>query len=309
MQALVRERAQHERAVRLAWAATPGAGGRATSVVRRRRWSQHLGDRVLVQLVDVDGTLHAVVVRDGRWRTVRVGPADAGREGRRRRALRAAHRHPRSARSTWPGWASGWRRRCSGTSARLLPARSPGGRLTARPPCSPRRGRCCRPALPAGRAHPVGDRLGARARGPAALLAGRARGRPGPADRRRRGRARSPGCTRAPSLLAAGDATVAAALAALDGAALGHIAAHGSFRAGDADVLQPPPRRRGDDRRRRAPARAPAAPDRAARLPVGSAARRSAATTSSASPPRCSARAPPGSSPRSPTSTTPPPCR
>ena len=51
MQVLVRERAQHERAVRLAWAATPGAGGRATSVSDTDLVA-HLGDRVLVQVVE-----------------------------------------------------------------------------------------------------------------------------------------------------------------------------------------------------------------------------------------------------------------
>lgn len=76
IQSLTRERAQKERAVRLAWAATSGSGGRAETV-SAAELREHLGDRILVQLVNVDGTLYAVVVRDGRWRTVEVGPLEA----------------------------------------------------------------------------------------------------------------------------------------------------------------------------------------------------------------------------------------
>ena len=196
LQALVRERAQHERAVRLAWAATPGAGGRRPSV-SDAALVEHLGDRVLVQLVDVDGTLHAVVVRDGRWRTVRVGPADAGREGPRRGALRAAHRHPRSPGRPGPaggparvGPARGRRRACCPRDAPWWSHR--------RPPCSRRRGPCCRRCAPGRWPSP-------RRRPP-----GCARTRPGRAPRGpcswwdrtcRPGAPRSspsPGCTRAP---------------------------------------------------------------------------------------------------------------
>lgn len=73
IQSLTRARAREERAVRLAWAATAGAGGLATAPSPDELVSQ-LGERILVQLVNVDGTLHAVVVRDGRWRTLLVGP-------------------------------------------------------------------------------------------------------------------------------------------------------------------------------------------------------------------------------------------
>lgn len=93
VQSLTRERTQKERAVRLAWAATSGAGGSAT-VPSPADLVSHLGDRILVQLVNVDGTLHAVVVRDGRWRTLRVGPLDVGRTAMERAlyGLRSATR-------------------------------------------------------------------------------------------------------------------------------------------------------------------------------------------------------------------------
>ncbi len=76
IQSMARERAQQERAVRLAWAATSGAGGPAAPA-SAGELVEHLGDRILVQLINVDGLLHAVVVRDGRWRTVEVGPLEA----------------------------------------------------------------------------------------------------------------------------------------------------------------------------------------------------------------------------------------
>ncbi|PUA79824.1 CHAT domain-containing protein [Nocardioides currus] len=77
--ALVRERSQRERAVRLAWAATSGAGGR-TATVGADELVERLDDRVLVELVNVDERLYAVVVRDGRWRTIDVGPLAAAQK-------------------------------------------------------------------------------------------------------------------------------------------------------------------------------------------------------------------------------------
>ena len=123
VQALVRERGQHERAVRLAWAATPGSGGQAVPVADAEL-VEHLGDRVLVQLVDVDGTLHAVV-RARRTVADRGGRPD--RAGAAASTLRctACAPPPAAGRSTWAGWGSGWRRRCSATSVRLLPGGRP----------------------------------------------------------------------------------------------------------------------------------------------------------------------------------------
>ncbi|EON22648.1 TPR repeat-containing protein [Nocardioides sp. CF8] len=75
IQTLTRERAQKEREVRLAWAATSGSGGLARTTSPEELVSR-LGDRILVQLVNVDATLYAVVVRDGRWRTFLIGPLE-----------------------------------------------------------------------------------------------------------------------------------------------------------------------------------------------------------------------------------------
>jgi tetratricopeptide (TPR) repeat protein len=227
LQALVRERAQHERTVRLAWAATPGAGGRDASA-SDTSLVEALGNRVLVQLVDVDGTLHAVVVRDGRWRTVRVGPASAAAK-----ALDAALYGLRTATRGRPVDLArlGIRLESAllGDVVRLLPE---GRAVVVSPPAA----LLAAPwtLLPSLRSRPV-------ALTPSATAWVRAH-----AARPRSSRAvlvvgpdlPTGGAEVAPiarmhagaSLLASDDATVAAALAALDGAALGHIAAHGSFR-------------------------------------------------------------------------------
>ncbi len=226
--ALVRERTQHERTVRLAWAATSGAGGPATSVADADLVA-HLGDRVLVQLADVDGTLQAVVVRDGRWRRVPVGPS-----GQAASAVDAAMYGLRTATRGRPVDLAVLGRRLEaallGDAVRLLPA---GRSVVVSPPA----GLLAAPwaLLPVLHDRPVAltpsatawvRAAGARPRsaravfvvGPDLPTGG---GEVAPVVRMHEGA----------SLLAAGDATVAAALTALDGAALGHIAAHGSFRA------------------------------------------------------------------------------
>lgn len=227
LQALLRERAQQERAVRLAWAATPGAGGRDTSV-SDAALVERLGDRVLVQLVEVDGTLHAVVVRDGRWRTVRVGPAaDAAK------ALDAALYGLRTATRGRPVDLArlGVRLESAllGDVVRLLPAGravvvSPPAGLLAAPwtllPCLGSRAVALTPSATAWvRAH------AARPRSSRAVLVVGPELPTGGAEVAPIARMHS-----GASVLASDHATVAAALAALDGAALGHIAAHGSFR-------------------------------------------------------------------------------
>lgn len=226
--ALLRERTQHERTVRLAWAATPGAGGRATSI-SDAELAQHLGDRVLVQLVDVDGTLHAVVVRDGRWRRVEVGPTAAAAK-----AVDVAMYGLRTATRGRPVDLAVLGRRLGttllGDVARLLPPGravvvSPPADLLAAPwgllPVLHDRSVALTPSATAWvRAHSARPRS-ARAVfvvGPDLPTGG---GEVAPVVRMH-----EDAC-----LLAAEDATVASALAALDGAALGHIAAHGSFRA------------------------------------------------------------------------------
>jgi tetratricopeptide (TPR) repeat protein len=227
LQALVRERTQHERAVRLAWAATPGAGGRDSSV-SDGALVQHLGDRVLVQLIDVDGTLHAVVVRDGRWRTVRVGPADTAAN-----AVDAALYGLRTATRGRPVDLARLGARLEaallGDAARLLPAGRP---VVVSPPATLLSAPWA--LLPSLRSRPVAltpsatawvRAHAARPRSSRAVLVvgpdlPTGGGEVEPIARMHSGAA----------VLADRSATVAAALAALDGAALGHIAAHGSFR-------------------------------------------------------------------------------
>ena len=235
---MARERAQQERAVRLAWAATSGAGGPAAPASAGELVEQ-LGDRILVQLVNVDGMLHAVVVRDGRWRTVEVGPAGGWRTRR-------------------------WIARCTASAARRVvgPSTSRRSRSGWKPPCSDQWLGCCRadravvisppaaflgapwgllPSLqrPAGRADPVGHRVGAGAQGGLPVPAGRLRGRSRPAHGRRRGRDGRRPVRRTRPASPSDDATVPRALAVLEGAGLAHIAAHGFFRCGEPDVLQP----------------------------------------------------------------------
>ncbi|KRF34876.1 CHAT domain-containing protein [Nocardioides sp. Soil805] len=228
LQVLVRERAQHERTVRLAWAATPGAGGRDTSVTDGELVA-HLGDRVLVQLVDVDGTLHAVVVRDGRWRRIEVGAS-----ARAAKAVDAAMYGLRTATRGRPVDLAVLGRRLEtallGDAARLLPAGrpvvvSPPAALLAAPwgllPVLLDRPVALTPSATAWVRAASAEPRSARAVfvvGPDLPTGG---GEVAPVVRMHDGAA----------LLADHSATVAAALAALDGAALGHIAAHGSFRA------------------------------------------------------------------------------
>ena len=182
-----------------------------------------------MQLVDVDGTLHAVVVRDGRWRTVEVGPSGAGPQGDGPRAVRAAQRDPRPT----------GRPRRAGPSARDGPAGTSYCAAARRtvpwwshrpPPCSRRRG----DSSPSLHDRPVALTPSATAwvrahAAVAALRPGRVRRGTGPADRGRRGRGGRRAARGAPRGRRRRDR--AAVLAALDGAALAHIAAHGFFRA------------------------------------------------------------------------------
>lgn len=228
IQTLMRERAQQERAVRLAWAATPGAGGRST-VPSPADLVLHLGDRILVQLVNVDGVLRAVVVRDGRWRTIEVGPREAAG-----RAVERAAYGLRSATRGRPVDLAALSRRLEtallGPVARLLPPDravviSPPAALLGAPwsllPSLHDRPVALTPSttawVRAHRATPVTDRT-VFAAGPGLATGG--------------GEVVAVAALRPSSTLLVGDAaTVPAVLSSLDGAGLAHIAAHGSFRA------------------------------------------------------------------------------
>lgn len=228
IQSMTRERAQRERAVRLAWAATSGAGGRTTAP-SAQELADRLADRILVQLVNVDGTLWAVVVRDGRWRTVEVGglaPAHQAMD----RALYGLRSATRGRPVDLDALARRLETSLLGPVTRLLP---PDRSVVVSPPAAflgapwgllpslhdrpvaitpsatawvrahmavPRSARTvfvAGPGLPTGGAEVVAV---------AALRPGAAR-------------------------VVAGEATVPRVLAELDGAGLAHIAAHGIFRA------------------------------------------------------------------------------
>lgn len=227
IQALTRERAQQERAVRLAWAATSGSGGRATTATAADLTS-HLGDRLLVQLINVDGVLHAVVVRDGRWRRIEVGPVEAADQAMDR-ALYGLRSATRGRPIDLAPLALRLEAALLGPVARRLPADravviSPPAAFLGAPwgllPSLHDRPVALTPSatawVRARKAAPRSDRN--------VFVAGP--GLPTGGGEVVTVAALRPGATR----LVAADATVAAVLAELDGAGLAHIAAHGSFR-------------------------------------------------------------------------------
>ena len=74
---LVRERRRLETAVRQRVLRTPAAGAARAESFRAADLLGYLGDTDLLELSDVDGQLHAVVVSGGRLRLVHVGPTQA----------------------------------------------------------------------------------------------------------------------------------------------------------------------------------------------------------------------------------------
>ncbi len=227
IQVLERERTQQERAVRLAWAATSGTGGRATTA-SPAELVEHLGDRILVQIVNVDGILRAVVVRDGRWRTVEVGPLDFAH-----RAMDRALYGLRSATRGRPVDLDALARRLEsavlGPVVRLLPPDRP---VVLSPPAAFL-------GAPWGLLPALHDRPVALT--PSATAWVRAHGAVPPS--RRAVFVAGPGLptggaevasiaalSSAATSLVGDDSTVPRVLSALDGAGLAHIAAHGLFR-------------------------------------------------------------------------------
>ncbi|WP_350275429.1 CHAT domain-containing tetratricopeptide repeat protein [Kribbella sp. HUAS MG21] len=224
------EKAVRERALR--------AEGGALGGVRRLPVDEliaELGETVLVELVEVDGVLHAVVVRDGRTTRHEVGPlAAAALEVERSRFTlrRLAHGGPRGAAYRGPSLeVLGTRlgQAILGDAQGLLGDREvvvvPPGRLQA---------------LPWGLVPALADRAVNVVPSAAAWLRAR-RFRP-PSDRRVvlvLGPGLSAGRTEVlrlaeqypdATVLADGDATAEKVLRALDGAWIAHVAAHGTFR-------------------------------------------------------------------------------
>ena len=228
IQALTRDRAQHERAVRLAWAATSGAGGRTTTA-SPSDLVEELGDRILVQLVNVDDTLHAVVVRDGRWRRIEVGPLEFAQKAMDR-ALYGLRSATRGRPIDLAPLGLRMETALLGRVARLLP---PDRSVVLSPPAAflgapwgllaslHDRPVALTPSATAWvRAHKAVPRSGR-----AVFVAGP--GLPTGGGEVGAVAALSPDSTS----LSGADATVPQTLAALDGAGLAHIAAHGLFRA------------------------------------------------------------------------------
>jgi tetratricopeptide (TPR) repeat protein len=228
IQALTRDRAQHERAVRLAWAATSGAGGRTTTA-SPSDLVERLGDRILVQLVNVDDTLYAVVVRDGRWRTVEVGPSDLAHKAMDR-ALYGLRSATRGRPIDLAPLGLRMETALLGPVARWLPpdravVLSPPAAFLGAPwgllPSLRDRAFALTPSATSWvRAHKAVPRSGR-----AVFVAGP--GLPTGGGEVGAVAALSTGATS----LVADEATVPQTLAALDGAGLAHIAAHGFFRA------------------------------------------------------------------------------
>ena len=227
IQTLTRERTQQERAVRLAWAATSGSGGRA-KLLSPAELVSHLSDRILLQLINVDGVLHAVVVRDGRWRRIEVGSLEAAHKAMDR-ALYGLRSATRGRPIDLAPLALRLEAALLGPVARLLPTDravviSPPAAFLGAPwgllPSLHDRPVALTPSATAWVRAKQATPLSVRnvfVAGPGLATGG--------------GEvvavaALRPGATR---LVAAG-ATVAAVLAELDGAGLAHIAAHGTFR-------------------------------------------------------------------------------
>ncbi|WP_406053580.1 CHAT domain-containing protein [Kribbella sp. NBC_00889] len=230
--ALDRERRRLEKAVREHTLRAHGHRSHPeTSGFQIDELLDELGDTVLVELIEIDGVLHAVVVRDGRISRLTVGPMAAAEievERSRFRLRWLAHGRSKSGPSLDVlGARLG--------SAILGPVQNvlgdrpvvivPPARLQALPwglvPSLDRRAVNVVPSaatwLRARRLQPPSDRRVVLVLGPG-LPAGRAEVA--------RLAERYPGAT----VLADGDATADRVLKELDGAWIGHIAAHGTFR-------------------------------------------------------------------------------
>ncbi len=232
--ALRRERARLEAAVRARILRTPGAAAARTRPFTVPALLRALGSAVLIELVELDGTLHAVAVRRSGIRVHTVGSAaDAAREVDFARFLlgRLAHGRPVTA----PGQALADAGRLL-EQALLGPAAAgldagpvvivPPGRLNAIP----------WGLLPVLRGRPVSV-------SPSAAAWLRASSAPEPGHRgvtlvagpdlpaAQTEVKRLSGLYPQATILANGAATAGRVLAALDGSWLAHVAAHGTFRA------------------------------------------------------------------------------
>ena len=235
--ALVRERRRLEAAVRQRVLHTPAIASDQAESFRTADLLDELGDTDLIELTDVDGQLHAVVVTGGQLHLVHVGPTKAAMHAlahalfalRREGAGRGTHR------LDLPEIGRRLEVSLLGDSVRLLRGGSlvvvPTGKLHAVPwgmlPSLRERATAVTPSasawLRARRTHrPEEDRV---------VLVGGPRLLTGDAEVRDLVR-RYPDAM----VLADGDATADRVMAAMDGAWLVHMAAHGTFR-GDSPLF------------------------------------------------------------------------
>ncbi|MFF0267478.1 CHAT domain-containing protein [Kribbella sp. NPDC004536] len=241
---LDKERRRLEKAVRDRALRAAGGSLEHTNRLQLDELIEALGETVLIELIEIAGTLHAVVVKDGKLTRHEVGPLTTAAlevERSRFRLRRLAHARPLG------GEDSGR----SGTSHTSFPGPSLdvlGNRLgeAILGPARTLIGDRDVVVVPPGRlqALPWGMVLGDRAVNvvPSAAAWLRARGLRAPGDRRVvlvLGPGLSAGRTEVMRLaeqypdatvLANGDATAEKVLRALDGAWIAHIAAHGTFR-------------------------------------------------------------------------------
>jgi tetratricopeptide (TPR) repeat protein len=237
---LEREQARFEASVRGRMLRTSGTGGLTTAPVDLRQIRAALGSTTLVELVEVDGTLHAVTVGPGGTRLREVGSAaraedelDFARYGLRRAAMSTSSAGRRLALTSLETNAASLQEALLGPAVEHLGAGEvviiPSGRLHAVP-------WSLLPAL-RDRAVTVAPSVGSWLRATStqkprhdkvALVAGPGLETDGAEVHDVA--ARYPGA----NLLTGEAATAEGVLAALEGASLAHIAAHGTFRADNA---------------------------------------------------------------------------
>jgi tetratricopeptide (TPR) repeat protein len=235
--ALQREQRRLENLVRSCSLRTPGGRGRATTAVNIGELLSELGTALLIEIVDVDGVLHVLACGAGRVRQFTAGrTADATRAADlacfalRRLARSQPGSDVGSAQAILKAAGPGLQEALLGPAARYLRDRPavivPPGKLHSVPwallPALGERAFTVAPSASAWmRAHaarPPSRRPVTLARGPGLVTDG----------------AEVPEVARlydGATVLSGADATARRVLAALDGAWLAHIAAHGSFRA------------------------------------------------------------------------------
>jgi tetratricopeptide (TPR) repeat protein len=235
--ALQREQRRLENLVRACSLRTPGGPGRASTAVNIGELLSELGTALLIEIVDVDGVLHVLACGAGRVRQFTAGrtadairAADLARFALRRLARSQPGSDVGSAQAILKAAGPGLQEALLGPAARYLRDRPavivPPGKLHSIPwallPVLDERAFTVAPSaaawMRARAARPPSRRPVTLARGPGLVTDG----------------AEVPEVARlydGATVLSGADATARRVLAALDGAWLAHIAAHGSFRA------------------------------------------------------------------------------